>query len=160
MSFIFQNNLDPDNCRSNGPFRLLFASELKYNWTRHKFSGQQIWKQSLWMVLGLRCSIPQVQHWHFWQNSQILQQTNGFFHQIFESSIALRESKVKHMNETVKLYLLEKLSDISNETDTVISTNNIFIMLWHCVWSDFYFLCLKSTLHQHTPKSHCFHHTD
>ena len=43
-------------------------------------------------------------------------------------AVTLRESNIKHINDEVKFYL-EKLNDISNETDTVTSTQIIFIFL-------------------------------
>ena len=59
--------------------------------------------------------------------------------QLLNQAVTLIESNIKHTNDAVKLNL-EKLSDISEETDTVTSTNTIFIIVMTlCVLGFFVF---------------------
>ena len=79
--------------------------------------------------------------------------------QFFNQAVTLRKSNIKQTNETVKFYL-EKISAISKETDVATSTNNIFIIFMTLCTIGLLFFTFKICLHPHTPKSHCFDHTD
>ena len=76
------------------------------------------------MVLGLRCAISKKNSDIFGEVLKSYSNKTAISIQLLNRAVNLKESNIKHTNDTVKLFL-DKLSDISKVTDTLTSTNTI-----------------------------------